>query len=85
MACDAHIHIYDDRFPIVNLNATLPRQATVEDYRKIQSQLGTKRMVIVQPANYGTDNRITLVAVSKLGADTCAKREPNAWVFPISD
>ncbi|MFM0470476.1 amidohydrolase family protein [Paraburkholderia strydomiana] len=69
MACDAHIHIYDDRFPIVNANATLPRQATVEDYRKIQSRLGTTRTVIVQPANYGTDNRITLDAISKLGAD----------------
>ncbi len=69
MACDSDIHIYDDRFPIANANATLPRDATVEDYRKIQSRLGTTRTVIVQPANYGTDNRVTLDAISKLGAD----------------
>jgi len=69
MACDAHIHIYDDRFPIVNASATLPRQATVEDYRRVQSRLGTTRTVIVQPANYGTDNRVTLDAISQLGVD----------------
>ncbi|AQH05501.1 2-pyrone-4,6-dicarboxylate hydrolase (plasmid) [Burkholderia sp. KK1] len=69
LACDAHIHIYDDRFPIVNPNAALPRQATVDDYLRIQKRLGTTRTVVVQPANYGTDNRVTLDAISRLGAD----------------
>jgi predicted TIM-barrel fold metal-dependent hydrolase len=69
LACDAHIHIYDDRFPVANPNATLPGQATVDDYLRIQGRLGTTRTVIVQPANYGTDNRVTLDAISRLGID----------------
>lgn len=69
LACDAHIHIYDDRFRVVNPNATLPNQATVHDYLRIQARLDTTRTVIVQPANYGTDNRVTLDAISRLGID----------------
>ena len=68
-ACDAHLHIYDPAFPEVagpSLTAT-PRQATVDDYRRIQQRLGTRRCVVVQPRVYGTDNRATLAAVARLG------------------
>lgn len=68
LACDAHIHIYDERFPIVNPAAALPRQATVDDYLQIKKRLDTTRTVVVQPSNYGTDNRVTLDAIARLGA-----------------
>jgi Predicted metal-dependent hydrolase of the TIM-barrel fold len=41
--------------------------ATVEDYRLLQKRIGTTRVVIVQPRNYATDNRVTLYAISQLG------------------
>lgn len=68
LACDSHIHIYSDEFPILDPKATLPKQATVEDYRNFQRRIGTTRTVVVQPANYKTDNRVTLGAIAKLGA-----------------
>jgi D-galactarolactone isomerase len=45
------------------------RTATVEDYRLLQKRIGTTRVVIVQPRNYATDNRVTLYlyAISQLG------------------
>ncbi|WP_295857087.1 amidohydrolase family protein [uncultured Xylophilus sp.] len=70
-ACDAHIHVYDARFPETDgpaLTAT-PRQATAEDYVRIQRRLGTRRAVVVQPRVYGTDNRCTLDAIAQLGRD----------------
>jgi D-galactarolactone isomerase len=56
LACDSHIHI-------------LESHATVVQYRQIQSQLGLARVVVVQPRAYGTDNRITLEAIAKLGIE----------------
>jgi D-galactarolactone isomerase len=67
-ACDAHMHIYDHRFPVAP-NATLkPGDATVDDYRLLQKRLGTTRNVVVTPSTYGTDNSCTLDALMKLGA-----------------
>ena len=68
LACNSHIHIYSNEFPILDPKATLPTQATVEDYRKFQRRIGTTRAVVVQPANYRTDNRVTLDAIARLGA-----------------
>jgi len=67
LACDCHMHIYDDRFPAAP-NATLrPPNATVDDYHALQARLGTTRNVVVTPSTYGTDNRCTLDALEKLG------------------
>jgi len=63
-ACDAHIHIYDPNFPA---QATMPANADVAAYRKVQALLGTTRAVIVQPRVYGTDNSATLHAIDQLG------------------
>jgi D-galactarolactone isomerase len=66
-ACDAHIHIYDPRFPATRPSARLTRNATVSDYRLLQNRLGTQRTVVVQPAAYGFDNSVTLDAIAQLG------------------
>lgn len=66
-ACDAHIHIYDPRFPATRPAARLTRQATVAEYRQLQGHLGTSRAVVVQPAAYGFDNSVTLDAIAHLG------------------
>src|SRR5215470_11491962 len=68
-AADCHMHIYDPRFPESNPRpGQNPKNATVSDYRLLQKRTGTTRVVVVQPRNYATDNRVTVDALSQLGA-----------------
>ena len=68
-ACDCHMHLYDiaERYPVAPTAAFLPPPATLADYRKVRSQLGLERVVVVQPTAYGTDNRRTMDAVTEIG------------------
>lgn len=68
-ATDAHIHIYDSRFPAAPGAALRPPDATVDDYRTVQQRLGLSRVVIVQPSTYGADNSCALDAIAKFGRD----------------
>ena len=69
-ATDCHMHTYDPaRFAMPPNPRAAPSNATVEDYRRLQKRIGTTRVVIVQPRNYATDNRVTLYAISQLGPD----------------
>lgn len=69
-ATDCHMHIYDPRFPESNPRpGRNPEHATVADYRLLQKRTGTTRVVVVQPRNYAADNRVTLDALSQLGAN----------------
>jgi D-galactarolactone isomerase len=68
-AADCHMHIYDPRFAETHPRpGTNPTHATVSDYRLLQKRTGTSRVVVVTPRNYATDNRVTLDALSQLGA-----------------
>jgi predicted TIM-barrel fold metal-dependent hydrolase len=79
-SCDCHMHIYDARFP-VDPGATLrPADALVGDYRLLQKRIGTTRNVIVTPSTYGTDNRVTLDAMAKIGATVRGVAVVNASV-----
>jgi predicted TIM-barrel fold metal-dependent hydrolase len=73
-ACDCHMHIYDgDRFPPARPGpqSRMQSNASVADYRLLQKRNGTTRTVIVTPAAYVTDNRVTLDGIQQLGsADT---------------
>ncbi|GAB2905116.1 amidohydrolase family protein [Paralcaligenes ginsengisoli] len=66
-ACDAHIHIYDKRFPKRATGLEPPRFLGVPEYKLLQHKLGLKRVVVVAPGIYGTDNRATLHAIAELG------------------
>jgi D-galactarolactone isomerase len=66
-ACDCHIHIYDDRFQIVGPSRQIHAQARADDYRLLQQRIRTSRVIIVTPAPYRTDNRVTLDAIARLG------------------
>src|SRR5690606_3338631 len=68
-ACDAHIHVYDARFPASRGSAEILPSATVGDYRRLQRRLGLERAVVVTPAIYRTDNRIALDAIAALGTE----------------
>jgi len=68
-ATDCHMHIYDPRFAESNPRpGQNPKNATVSDYRLLQKRTGTTRVVVVQPRNYATDNRVTVDALKQLGA-----------------
>src|SRR6266849_5047705 len=59
-ACDCHMHIYDaERFPPLRPGSRLQTNAGVAEYRLLQRRIGTRRTVIVTPAVYVTDNRVT--------------------------
>ncbi len=74
-AADCHMHIYDPaRFPMPPNPRPAPTNATVEEYRLLQKRIGTTRVVIVQPRNYATDNRVTLDAIAQLGAERARRR-----------
>lgn len=63
-ACDSHIHVLDERFFSPN---PVIEGASVNDYHLLQQRIGTTRVVIVQPKDYGTDNACVLDAIAKLG------------------
>lgn len=66
---DAHLHIYDARFPYADEATLRPPPATVAHYRQLQARLGTSRCVVVQPSSYGSDNRCLVDALRQLGTD----------------
>ena len=69
-ACDCHHHIYDAvRFPSPVRDARLIPDARLEEFRLLRRRLGTTRNIVVTPSAYGTDNRVTLDAIAKLGAN----------------
>ena len=71
-ACDCHMHIYDGaRFPPARPGpqSRMQSNAAVPQYRLLQQRLGTTRTVIVTPAAYVTDNRVTLDGIEQLGRD----------------
>ncbi|WP_082746834.1 amidohydrolase family protein [Burkholderia sp. MSMB1826] len=69
LACDAHLHVFDRRFPS-EPGAEVYAHATANDYqRAIQARLGTTRAIVVTPRAYATDNSVTLDAIRQLGAD----------------
>ena len=68
-ACDSHIHIYDTRFKMKWPNLRAVNDASMTQYRMLQKRIGTSRVIVVQPAAYGTDNAVTLDAVAQAGLD----------------
>ena len=66
-ACDTHVHVYDQRYPISPTTVLTPPDASLGEYRAVQDALGLDRVVLVQPTTYGLDNRCQLAAVAALG------------------
>lgn len=62
--------MYDPRFAPAYPDRRLEQHATAHDYRRLRERLGLTHAVIVQPAAYGTDNRVTVDAIAALGAAT---------------
>ena len=68
-SCDCHMHVYDGgRFPPPRPEARMQPNAGVPEYRLLQQRIGTRRVIVVTPAAYLTDNAVTRDAIAQLGA-----------------
>lgn len=69
-ACDSHIHIFDPIFPeVLPADDMQAVSCTMTDYKRVQTALGTGRVVVVTPRNYDTDNSVTVDAIAQLGLE----------------
>lgn len=68
-ACDCHAHIFgpQEQYPFSEQRSYTPEDCTVDDYRNLLDVLGVERCVIVHGGAHGTDNRVTLDALRRLG------------------
>jgi predicted TIM-barrel fold metal-dependent hydrolase len=67
-SCDAHIHVFEPGYPhVARPHYTFP-EATLDHYRRVAARLGLERLVLVQPSYYGTDNRLLLDVLSRVGS-----------------
>jgi D-galactarolactone isomerase len=71
-ACDSHMHVYEDAYPLAATATFKPPHAPAAAYRLVQRELDLARTVVIQPTGYGFDNRCTLAAVAALGPGTRA-------------
>ena len=80
-ATDCHMHVFGamSDYPPAALRAYDPTPASLADYRKVMVPLGLRRIVLVQPSAYGTDNRCMLDA---LRADDAALTRGVAVIGP---
>ena len=58
-ACDCHVHVYGPResYPLAPTSPFDPPLARPTDYLEVMGELGVERVVLVQAAAYGSDNR----------------------------
>jgi predicted TIM-barrel fold metal-dependent hydrolase len=70
-ACDCHTHIHGDvaQFPFFSGRVYTPEMALPDEMSALHSKLGIKRVVIVTPSVYGTDNSATLYGMRARGPD----------------
>jgi predicted TIM-barrel fold metal-dependent hydrolase len=70
-ACDCHTHIHGpvDQFPWFAGRVYTPELALPEEMAQMHAKLGVKRVVIVTPSVYGTDNAATLWGMKARGND----------------
>jgi 2-pyrone-4,6-dicarboxylate lactonase len=68
-ACDAHVHVFGPRrrFPFADGRTYTPSDATKEMLFALHDFLGIEHCVIVQPACHGSDNSVTVDALSAKG------------------
>ena len=70
-ACDCHMHVYADRFPVASGAQLTPPEASTSDDKRLQQRIGTTRTVLMTPSTYGTDNRCMLEGLLAIGSEAC--------------
>ena len=69
-SCDAHFHVFEPGYPHVPDPLYTFPDGTLDQYLALTDVLGISRFVLVQPTFYGTDNRLTLDVLRRVG-DRC--------------
>ncbi|WP_068278676.1 amidohydrolase family protein [Aldersonia kunmingensis] len=64
---DAHLHIIDPRFPLVENDGFLPAPFTIADYRARMSGFGVDGGAVVSGSFQGTDQSYLVAALRELG------------------
>jgi predicted TIM-barrel fold metal-dependent hydrolase len=67
-SCDAHVHVFEAGYPPVAERLYTFPDATLDQYQRVARRLGLERMVLIQPSYYGTDNRLLLDVLNRLGS-----------------
>lgn len=67
-ACDCHMHVFEDGYPLAPTATFKPPHAPASAYQAVQKQLGLERVVVVQASGYGFDNACLLAAMKTFGA-----------------
>jgi predicted TIM-barrel fold metal-dependent hydrolase len=70
-ACDCHTHLIGDpaKFPFAAARVYTPEPASAEEMAALHRALHIRRVVIVTPSFYGTDNSATLSGMRARGKD----------------
>ncbi|MEO5843887.1 MAG: amidohydrolase family protein [Caldimonas sp.] len=66
-ACDSHMHVYEDAWPLAPTATFKPPHAPASAYHAVQRELNLARTVVIQPTGYAFDNRCTLAGLAELG------------------
>ncbi|MBM7066170.1 amidohydrolase [Actibacterium sp. 188UL27-1] len=73
LACDSHLHMVADDFPLSLTRVEDPAPGTfekwVERLERHHKQMGLSRRIIVHSILYGADNALTLASIDALGRD----------------
>lgn len=64
---DAHLHIFDPRFPLAENEGYLPNPFTIADYRKRMSRFDVGGGAVVSGSFHGTDQTYLEAALAELG------------------
>jgi len=65
---DAHVHVIDPRFPLIENNGYLPPPFTVDDYRARMAGLGVTGGAVVSGSFQGSDHTYLVAALAELGS-----------------
>ncbi|WP_429419012.1 amidohydrolase family protein [Nocardia sp. GAS34] len=64
---DAHVHLVDPRFPLIENEGFLPRPFTIADYRKRMARFDIDGGAVVSGSFQGTDQGFLRAALAELG------------------
>src|SRR5262245_31232632 len=67
--CDSHFHVFGpaDWYPMVPTRNYDPPVVSIAEFERLFASSGVRRMVLIQPSCYGTDNRCMIEALAPLG------------------
>ncbi|WP_024801770.1 amidohydrolase [Nocardia sp. BMG51109] len=84
---DAHLHIIDPRYPLVENEGYLPEPFTIEDYRKRMSRFDIDGGAVVAASFQGTDTDFLRASLAELGPDWVGvvNLDPDATDEDIAD